>query len=272
MFHPTKRESMEMDMEVAPHPVAEELADRMVERDDIMRTLVDETLSSAEEGNIREAGRTKCPNNNTIKGPLARVPRAVDLASCPREMGGTWHTHVTPEEMKNPVNSIPDMANVIYALTDVSVVVGSETADVVVGPDNHEKAQDVFENALGLEASGVEDVTAALENGRLDPMTARQRARRKLDPLIFRVETGYTEFDERIDTMPPENWAAIHGSGMNEEFTGNMTAMTAFEPESFRKAAEAGNGAIGDINIAEIAVSTAIGTIVGNFVDRTLFD
>lgn len=257
---------------VEPSQTAEGLAALMVERDDIMRELVDETITSAEQGDIREAGRTKCPESNTIKGPLARFPRAVDLAECPREVGGTWHTHVTPDEIRSPVNSLPDMANVIYGLTDVSVVVGTDTADVVVAPADHETAQGVFENAIGLEAGSAEGVTQAISDGRIDPTTARQRSRRFLNSLIFEVDTGYSEFDERIVAVPPENWAAAHGSGRNEQFAGNEASLTAFSSDSFTKAATEADGALSDINIREVAISTAIGTIVGNFVDRTLFD
>lgn len=252
--------------------MATELATRMVENHDVMRTIIGETLSDAVDGDIREAGRTKCPEGGEIKGPLGRFPRAVDLAPCPREVGGTWHTHVTPDEIRNPVNSLPDMANVVFGLTDVSVVAGTETADVVVSETDETDAVAVFQNAIGETVSSTEDVVAAIEDGRIAPETARERAREALSELVFRVETGYGDLNRMVAQVPPDNWAAAHGSGRNEAFTGNMVGTRTFAPESFDEASKRAEQALSNSSVTQIAFSTAIGTIVGNIVEGALFD
>lgn len=251
---------------------ATELATQMVESHEVMRTIISETLEDALAGNIRESGRTKCPTGGEVKGPLGRFPRAIDLAPCPRDVGGTWHTHVTPREIQNPVNSLPDMANVVYGLTDVSVVAGTQTADVVVSGGPEKTVEDIFQNAIGLEASGTEDVVAAISDGRISPSRARTRAREALSELVFTVETGYEELDRVVRDVPEDNWAAPHGSGMDEEFTGNRSGATALAVDSFEVAASEAETRLANSSVGQIAVSTAIGTIVGNIVDSALFE
>lgn len=251
---------------------ATELATRMVENDEVMRSIISETLQDALDGNIRESGRTKCPAGGEIRGPLGRFPRAIDLAPCPREVGGTWHTHVTPREIRTPVNSLPDMANVVFGLTDVSVVPGTQTADVVVSADSESAAETAFQNAVGLEASGPEDVVEAIRDGRIDPNTARSRAREALEPLVFTIETGYSDLGKVVNDVPPDNWAAPHGSGMGEEFTGNRAGTVALAVDSFDEAASKAESQLQNSSVKQIVFSTAVGTIVGNIVDSALFD
>ena len=262
---------MDQQAEIARDERAAELATFMLERRDTMREIVEETLTSAMEGNIREAGRTMCPQNQRIKGPLQRFPRAIDLASCPVNRGGTWHTHVTPREIRTPVNSLPDMANVIYGLTNVSIVVGTNTADVVVAPDDQEAAQNVFANALGYDVQGPRDISDAIRAGRIRPTQSRRRAREALGPLVYQIETGFADLSAKVNDVPPDNWAAPHGSGRDESFSGNRAGMVAFGPDSFKTAADAGENLLGGVGVKETAVSTAIGTIIGGIVSRAVF-
>ncbi len=263
---------MNTPVEIIPDPSALGLAESMVARDDIMRDIIEETIESAESGSIKEAGRTKCPDKGSVKGPLERFPRAIDLASCPWERGGAWHTHVTPDEIRDPVNSLPDMANVVYGLLDVSVVAGSHSADVVVAGEDHEAMVDAFENSIGMSFDDTTELTNAIDDGRLDPAPARERAREALSPLVFVHETGYDEFQTRIDDLGWEDWAHPYGSGGKEAYSGNAHAPKPFGDESILQAAN-GNGAMFTREeVASIAFSTAVGTVVGGIVDRILFD
>lgn len=250
---------------------ATELATFMLEQRDTMEEIVNETLTSAANGDIREAGRTLCPGSGEIRGALRRFPRAIDLATCPVDRGGTYHTHVTPREIRNPVNSLPDMANVVYGLTDVSVVVGTDTADVIVAAEDPDAGVREFQNAIGADVSGPTELSDAIRGGRINPSPARNRARSALDDLMFTAETGFSHYDEAVDTMPEANWAAPYGSGMDEEFSGNMAASTAFLPDSFEVASGMASGLISNTELRDRAISTAIGTVVGGVVSRVVF-
>ena len=262
---------MEAQTEIQRDERATELATFMLEQHDTMREIVEETLTSAQAGNIKEAGRTLCPSNTEIRGPLNRFPRAIDLAACPVGKGGTWHTHVTPREIRSPVNSLPDMANVVYGLTSVSIVVGTETADVIVAPEDQQAGEEAFQNAIGSTIDGPRDLSDAIRAGRIPPTESRQRARQALDPVVYQVQTGYSGLEEMVSSIPPENWAAPYGSGRDESFSGNRAGMTAFTPQSFQTAAQVGENIAIDADIRDEIITTAIGTIVGGIVARAVF-
>jgi hypothetical protein len=263
---------MERELSVERDEKATALAQSMLERDDIMRTILGETIMSAKKGKIRESGRTKCPTIGQVKGSLQRFPRAVDLASCPRSKGGTWHTHVTADEITTPTNSLPDAANVLFGLTDVSIVVGTRTADVVVAPADPEVGAQAYRNAIGADVNGPRDVTEVIEQGRLFPSKARERLREQLSPLFYTVETGYVDLDREARTTPPEDWATAPGSGRNEKVAGNGYAPTMFAPQSIQAAADSADSAFDGLEISELVVSQALGTIVGNLVDSVFFN
>lgn len=248
------------------------LATGMVEQRDVMRTILKETVRSAKMGHIREAGRTKCPRSGGVRGSLQRFPRAIDLASCPVEKGGTWHTHVTEDEIRTPTNSLPDMANVMLGLIDASVVVGTRTADVIVAPSDPDAGKEAFRNAIGADVSEPEDISAAIQSGRIMPAQARRRARQKLSPLVYTAQTGYPEIDDEVATIDTSAWAVPPQSGESEAVAGNGYAPTAFAPQSIEAAADQANGALQGVGIANLVVSQAVGTIVGNVVDKALFD
>lgn len=262
---------MDAQTEIRRDQKATELATFMLEQSDTMREIVEETLTSAKSGDIKEAGRTLCPSNTEIRGPLNRFPRAIDLAACPVGRGGTWHTHVTPREIRGPVNSLPDMANVVYGLTNVSIVVGTETADVIVAPDNPDAAREVFRNAIGSDVDGPRELSDAIRSGRIPPTKSRQRARNRLSPLVYQVGTGFKDLERDVSSIPPDNWAASYGSGRDESFSGNRAGMTAFTPESFQTAAQAGEDIAVSADIRDEIISTAIGTVVGGIIARAVF-
>ncbi len=262
---------MDQAVEVTRDERATELATLMLEQEGVMRSIIGETIDSAKSGSIREAGRTYCPSSSKIRGALNRFPRAIDLASCPVDRGGTWHTHVTPQGIRNPVNSLPDMSNVIYGLTDVSIVPGSQSADVIVAPEDRESGIDVFENAIGASVAGPGGVTEAIRDGRIDPVRARKAARDKLSPLVYQVSTGYGDLSEAAAEIPPEGWAAPYGSGKDESFSGNRAGLPMFGPDSFQRAGQAGSEVFGGVDIQNQVISTAIGTIIGGVVSRVVF-
>lgn len=253
-----------------PDPESLQLAERMGSDDEVMMTIIAETLDSAKSGTIKEAGRTKCPGNGSVKGPLGRYPRSIDLAACPVSRGGTWHTHVTSSELTSPVNSLPDMANVVYGLTDVSIVAGVDTADVVVASGNRESMQMEFENAIGESVSGPRELYQVIKQRRINPTTARQRARKALDPLIFTVNTGYNSLKGEIGTIPQSNWAAPIMSGPNEAFAGQH-APAMWQPDSMDEAATKAEELISSTNLSGLVISTAVGTVVGTLVERIVF-
>ena len=251
---------------------AMELATTMANSDDTMRTILGETLLSASMGRIREAGRTKCPENGEIRGPLERFPRAINLAPCPREKGGTWHVHVTEDEIRYPTNSLPDMSNVIFGLTDVSIVVGTQTADIIVAPENRKAAIGEFQNAIGSEVYEPRDVTAAIRAGRIMPAAARERVRDRMPELFYQIQTGYSDLDQTVRELPDDVWETPPASGGEEAVAGNGTASMAFAPQSIEAAADSAEQVIGNAGLANLVVSQALGTIVGNVVDSFFFN
>jgi hypothetical protein len=257
---------------VGPAADAERLAEEMVNSSAVMRQIIAETLQSAQNGRIREAGRTHCPESGKVKGPLNRFPRAIDLASCPVDTGGAWHTHVSPEEIRNPTNSLPDMANVMFGLLDVSIVAGTETADVIVAPVDRGYAMDIFQNAIGAEVSTPQELTDEIMSGRINPATARQRARQELSTLVRTKRTGLTDLNEIVSEIPAENWARPLGSGSAEAFSGNAKApMKAVDTNKFDESGLLAKQALPDTDLTALVFSTAVGTIVGGAVDRLIF-
>lgn len=251
--------------------MAMELAAGMVEQRDIMRSILVETIRSAKMGHIREAGRTKCPRSGEIRGSLQRFPRAIDLASCAVERGGTWHTHVTEDEIRTPTNSLPDMANVLFGLIDASVVVGTQTADVIVAPSDRKAGEEAFRNAIGADVSEPKELTAAINSGRIMPSQARVRARQEFGDLVYTIETGFGELDAMIDDIADSSWATPPKSGGEEAVAGNGYAPTAFAPQSIEAAADMADGAVEGFGLKNLVLSQALGTIVGNVVDKALF-
>jgi len=252
---------------VSRDEMAMELAASMVEQRDVMRKILRETIRSAKMGHIREAGRTKCPRAGEIRGSLQRFPRAIDLASCPAERGGTWHTHVTEDEIRTPTNSLPDMANVMFGLIDASVVVGTQTADVIVAPQDREGGKRAFQNAIGANVSKPREITAEIKAGRIAPGQARMRARQEFPEMVFTVETGFSDLDAEVGEIPDSSWAIPPKSGGEEAISGNGYAPTVFAPQSIEAAADRTAGTMHKLGVKDLAISK----MVGNLVDRSLF-
>lgn len=255
---------------VSPDPQAQELSEQMVANDETMRTIIEETITSAQNGAIKEAGRTVCPGSGSIKGPLGRFRRSIDLASCPVSRGGTYHTHVSPRELREPVNSLPDMANVVYGLIDVSVVAGTRSADVITAAEDQVAMVNVFENAIGERFGGPRELFRAIKDGRVMPSTARQRAREALAPLVSTAQTGYDDLEAEIETVPAKNWAPPAMSGRGEAFAG-QAAPAYFAPDSVDAAASKMDDVVEGFDLSGLVISTTVGTLVGGAIERLIW-
>lgn len=186
---------------IGPSADAQELAGLMAESDDVMRQILTETLPDENDAKVHESGRTICGKPGEIHGPLARFPTAVELSQCPRGVrGGTWHSHVTKEELRNPTNSLPDTANVIFGHIDVSIVVGTQSMEMVMAAEDPEAAKERFQNILGANVESTDDVISSVISGDVpDPKSARNRLRSELGGLFERRQTGFGDLDRQVN-------------------------------------------------------------------------
>jgi hypothetical protein len=256
----------------------------MMENDSVQREIIAETLESAESGQIKESGRTVC-GRGSIRGPLGRYPTSVKLDSCPKDRGGTWHTHVTPEEIRSPQNSLPDMANVVFGYIDASIVAGTDTSEAFIRAANPDATKDAFAEAIGVPVSRPEDVTNAVMSGDVNPQRARQRVRRQLSPLFIEDRNNYTNLVSRV---PASVNLSNPGSGMemrearmyHPHFRDGPASLSPVQQmsesmdEAGKKMISAAQGEDGSAfgSIKGLAVSSAVGTVVGEVVTRVLFE
>lgn len=277
--HSTKR--------VTPDPGALNLAKEMMSMEGVMWDILDETIP--EDGNedtvVRESGRTICAAQSDIKGPLARFPTSVELASCPRGTGGTWHSHVTRDQLQSPSNSLPDTANVIFGEVDVSVVVGTQGAEAVVKPQDPDAGVATFRNAIGADVASSKDVVDAILGGRIpDPTEARRRVRSKMGTLFHTRNLHFSELNRRLQTtgIPASSVASFemveaqryhsisYGHGGGGESGRSRRKHPLRNPRGMRRHCRRTNRAVKrkaeDMGIPEKVTSSAIGAIVGNAV------
>lgn len=257
-------------------PEAAALAEHMVGRGDVMRTILDETLESAERGHLLESGRTACGRPGTLRLPLARFPRAVDLAECPPvQATGVWHTHATREQLLDGEHSLPDWGNIVFHDVAASMVVGLNTSELVVTAADREAMAERFRNVLGLDVRSSRGVNRALRRGEIgNPPGVRDRVRAEFAPLVRRVQTGLPDAQRlraRLQAAPSErellarspHLAAGHGL-LAEQLDGGpdlgrMRRNTRQAADQLgvmlrRVAAEGGNQALGIV----------LGTIISN--------
>lgn len=186
-----------------PDSDAELLADHMAGAAEVHRQIIEETIESAENGTVKEAGRTACGSVDNIRGPVARFPRAVELASCPPvDATGWWHTHPGGGEIQEPHHSIADWGNVVFGVTDASVVSGTRDAEVIVAADDREEMVARFQDAVGFPATSNRDIVAAWSNGELHPDAARRRVQEAMPDLVWRVPTNFDDLDGRLESGP----------------------------------------------------------------------
>jgi|APHM01.1.fsa_nt_gi hypothetical protein len=259
-----------------PDEDAQQLTERMLSSDDTMRRIIAETLKAGENGVPIESGRTVCPRPGEILKPQSRFPTSVELELCPVGTSGTWHTHVTRDQLRNPVNSLPDIANVVFGETDVSVVAGTQTAHAVIAPTDTETLQAQFRNVTGLEVSSAPEVGEAVMDRRVDPVATRQKVLSVFDGLTTRGETGYTDLDRRVDTAstddaPPmeqqDAFRFMRAAQQQAGFTGAVEDMC----NSFDAAGTRVSQVIPGGRLKNQALSTTTGLVIGRVVERVLF-
>lgn len=267
-----------------------DLADQMLERTDVMRTILAETLESAEAGDATESGRTVCGSARNPLGPLARRFTSVQLPTCPIGVGGTWHTHITLGQFLNPENSLPDFANVAFGLVDVSIVAGAESSHAVVAAADRGEMVDALEAVLEVEVSSPADVARAVLGGEVDdPPTVRNRLYTRLgDPVVFRESTPHPELAARAregtfhGTVPTPTAEAVQMSGCTmypvyheigrAGFTGRMERVL----EQGRRCQRNVHGVVrslqaSDFSFRQQVLATTLSVTIGNIVERVLF-
>lgn len=186
-----------------PDPRASELANHMASAEAVHTTILEETIASGERGQMTESGRTACSDASNTRTPLGRFPRAVELEKCPaHQVSGAWHTHVTPDQLRNPALSMPDMANVLLEGMDVFAVVGTQSSQFLVAPDDREAGVLAMQNVLGLEVTTTRDVVVAMLSRMIqDPEAAHSRMQSTVSPLLFRTSNSFPGLDSRVSQL-----------------------------------------------------------------------
>lgn len=271
------------DALTASHDVRQ-FATAMMEAEEVHRTILDETLDAADSGDIRESGRTACGNLETLERPIARFPEAVELSSCPRQVTGTWHTHVSAEELHNPQHSLVDIANVAFGFVDASMVVGTETGEILLGSQDRDAMQGVLSEALDTEMDEHADVVRWIEGNSIPSIvSARTEVKEQYGPLVTRVPTGYGDLTDRVPAEGLAMAEPYEQAEVNVYIEDRADDDTQHAPECpdagrLRQRARGGAQAIrqsasGDgLDLQTLVVSQAVGTIVGTIVERVVFD
>lgn len=246
---------------------------------EVQEQILLETIESAEMGQPRESGRTACGNSQNVRAPIARFPEAVRLSGCPIGVTGIWHTHPTLKGLREPEHSLPDWANVVFTDLDASMVVGVETSELIVTSEDRSAMIQAFQNALGLNVEGVNDVVHAVLSGKIpDPDSARERVRQELQPLVMRVNTSFPVLRDRVDQLqhtiqPREPTVSMKVCGCayctaySHGYSGKTQALhqraKACQPMLYQTTA--------GISVRQLAVATMIGNVVGQLTDKVLF-
>lgn len=263
---------------IEPDPGAVALANVMLAQDDTQREILSETIEAANSGNPRESGRTYCAALGSTHGPIESSARSIDLRTCVVGRGGIWHTHPGDRGLSTPINSLPDMANVVFGDVDASIVPGTDTADVIVAPEDRKIAQAELRRAIGADVQSPGDVRDVIMSANVDPVEARERARAALSGLLFTADTGYTDLSASAPVSPRG-----HAATSSQAVCACTTHSGSDQPESaseclqrvddqFEAAAEEIEKKANGMNISGIAISAAVGNVVGEVVNRVLFD
>jgi len=271
---------------LTPAADATRLAEEMLAARDVMEAVLTETIESARSGDALESGRTVCGDTANIKLPFERSPKSVELRSCPVDLIGLYHTHPTPDQLRNPEHSLPDVANVALGPVDVSIIVGTHTSDVVLAPDDREAMHQTFRQSLGLDVSSTTEVVYALDQGIIeDPTEARERVREGMNGLITRQRTGFQSLDQQVDDLDLPSVAVSALEGYEHDHP---------EPDDRRQprtpvgGPDAGKlrhrsrcvcdgvkgrapSEIGGVDLRTLVISQTVGTLVGNVANEVIF-
>lgn len=269
-------------MSLRPDADAQRLASQMLESGELGEIL-EETVQSARNGRITESGRTYCPSlSESLIGPAARFPRSVKLEECPvRGRTGLMHTHVTAGQLSNPDHSLPDIANVVFHSPDASVVVGTETADVLVRAENEGEMEAAFQEAIGVPVSNTHDVVAAIRQREIsDPVAARERVRSAFGPLFRRESAGFPRIARQIQQLQQAGdisaAAPYHQIECLQVEAERVRKTETVVPTETRDRMRALSDDIAaqfpTSRVRDTAVSVAIGTVVSTVLNEFVFD
>lgn len=186
---------------IEPSQTAIDIADRILEDVDMQSDVIEETIESAEtEGVPFESGRTVC--GSRIYKPEERREKSVSLKECTFGDDGIIHSHVSVSQLRNPEHSLPDITNVILEGAEASVVVGTETHDVMLAPEDREMARLELEDALGMEMGSTSQMVEAIRSRQIrDTADARRRIRDRLPELFVVVPSDLTSYTEEIESL-----------------------------------------------------------------------
>lgn len=213
-------------------PEAREAAKILREEVEIQRTVLEETIQSAEQGQVKEAGRTLC-GPNAVRRPIQRLPRSIKLQRCPVGATAIIHTHPSMAELRNPHHSLPDVANVLFEV-DASMVVGTDSSEIITRADDVDAMHREFENAIGLTVDSTQEVTAAVRDNRIpDPPAARDRVREALGGLVSRESMSFSDLSAEIDDLniPARSISAACLTGHGHTQTVATNAPTSFHQQ-----------------------------------------
>lgn len=300
--------------DITVDPAVQGYAEAVInERPDIPQSILEETLTAAEQGAIEESGRTVCGDPQNDLPPSNREHMAVDLPGC--RIGSAtaiFHTHVTPDELRSPRHSIPDMANIVFGSADVSAVVGIDETHVMARPadDSIEAVEERFRNVVGANVGSPQEVAELVDSGQLVNLrNVRDRLLVELDPVSTVIETPLPDresLEERFETynsggqevemgasaaqpigcvarahvethgdrsVPVEPIATTEQDGYEYEYE-----YVARSSASERISTAAGSvvaavdSTVGSETFRGIIVGQVVGTIVGGYVDRIVFN
>lgn len=264
-----------------PSETAERVVEMMIEQRDVQRQILEETLAADRNGEILESGRTLCTQPGSIRGPVGRFPMSVNLQRCPVGASGAWHTHVTPDELLRPHNSLPDTASVVFGQMDVIGVVGAETAEYMMAAEDEEAMRAEFRDAVGLEVDSMDELVDAVDAGRIDFAAARGRLRQRM-PRLFRTDkTGFSDLsneitsrDDPVLASAPEYEAVelmmiSDAPGYADEMT--TPRGSARRTSRIAESAEESLSSKIPVDVTGTAAGAAIGTVVGGLVEDMVF-
>lgn len=263
-----------------PSRQAEMVAEQMMAYEGVQRRILDETLTAAESGQVLESGRTYCRRSGDVHAPLDRFPTSVEVQQCPTGLGGTWHTHVTENELRNPNNSLPDIGIVALGGADVINVTGTQTGEYFVAADDREAMADEFRAALGYDVESLQEIVAGIESRQINPVEAQRRVRSRLAPLFTRQTTGFRDLDARVANAvaaPPavEDYSVVEVQTLYSAGAMQMETFDDYWRQKIEDRNDAIGAALGDFlpdDVAALAVGSAVGTVVGTFVESILFE
>lgn len=263
-----------------PSRQAEMVAEQMMSRESVQRKILEETLDAADSGQVLESGRTYCRSSGDVRGPLARFPTSVEVQQCPTGLGGTWHTHVTENELRNPQNSLPDIGIVAFGGADVINVTGTQTAEYFIAAEDREEMAAEFRDAIGYDADSLQDIVAAIDAGRMNPVTAQRRVRSRLSRLFRRDATGFRDLDARVGQTvgahaPVDDYSTIEAQTLYSAEAMQMENFADYWSAKIAGYNEGVDQSVGDLfpeDISGLAIGSAVGTVVGTLVESVIFD